>query len=68
MTISLPFEMHRAVKAEVKNGRYASVSEFFRALLRFWEEERILRDVRQSKKEFAQGKGKLLRSFDELDD
>lgn len=66
INISLPREMVKMVKEEVKKGKYASVSEFFRALLREHEENMILRDVEISRKEIKEGKGKILKSFKEL--
>ncbi len=66
INISLPLELKKEVEREVKNGKYASVSEFFRAMLREWRRAEILRDIRQSQKEFAQGKGKVLRSLKDL--
>lgn len=67
MTISLPRQMVKTVKDEVKSGKYASASEFFRDLLREWEDKRLLAELRQSQKEIAMGRGKILRSLDELE-
>lgn len=67
INISLPQAMVKDVEEHVKTGKYASKSEFFRHLLRDWQEDQILRDVRQSRKEFAVGKGKLLKSFKDLE-
>jgi len=66
INISLPVEMAKMVRQEVKKGRYASVSEFFRALLRAHEEDRILSEINESRREIAAGKGKTLRSFKDL--
>ncbi len=67
INISLPAEMVKIVKREVKKGRYASVSEFFRALLREHEEEnKILAELEESQAEIAAGKGKVLRSLKDL--
>lgn len=66
LNISLPQAMADDVKKYVARGKYSTVSEFFRHLLRNWQEDQILRDVRQSRKEFAAGKGKLLKSFKDL--
>ena len=67
INISLPKEMVRAVEHEVKSGKFASKSEFFRNLLCKWEEDRISEAVLESRAECAAGKGKLLRSFADLD-
>jgi len=67
INLSLPKEMTKTVKKAVKNGNYASVSEFFRDLLRMWmEEQKLCQDITESEKEFAAGKGKKLKSLKEL--
>ncbi|MBU1176939.1 MAG: ribbon-helix-helix domain-containing protein [Patescibacteria group bacterium] len=66
VNISLPAEMVKIVKREVKKGRYASVSEFFRALLREYEENKLLTELEESHREFKAGKGKVLHSFKDL--
>ncbi|MEK7566639.1 MAG: ribbon-helix-helix domain-containing protein [Patescibacteria group bacterium] len=64
INISLPKELTEEVEKQVKKGRYSSKSEFFRDILRErFEEERILRELEKSRKEFAAGKGKILRSL-----
>lgn len=67
INISLPVSMAREVKKEVREGDFASVSEFFRHLLRLWKNEKLLHELRESKKEFERGKGKVLRSLSDLD-
>ena len=66
VNISLPMETVKMIKSEVKNGGFASVSEFMRHLIRLWRTEQLQRDVNQSKREFAQGKGKALKSLKDL--
>jgi len=67
VNISLPAEMVKIVKMEVKKGKYASVSEFFRALLRDYEEEsKVLAELEEIDKEFDAGKGKILNSLKDL--
>jgi len=66
INISMPAEMAKAVKREVKKGQYASVSEFFRALLREYEENKLLAELKEIDREFAAGKGKILHSFKDL--
>ncbi len=66
VTISLPKQMVRVVKEEIKAGKYSSTSEFFRHIFREWKEARLLADLRQSEREFAEGKGKVLRSLRDL--
>jgi len=68
VNISLPAETAKMVKREVKKGKYASVSEFFRSLLRDYEEEsEILDELEEIDREFKSGKGKVLRSLKDLE-
>ena len=66
INISLPKELNRAVEETIKKGNYSTKSEFFRELLRLWLEGKILRELAESRKEIALGKGKLLRSLKKL--
>ena len=66
MNISLPFPMAKAVKTAVKTGSYASTSEFFRYLLRSWQEGKLLNELNESKTEIAAGNGKVLKSLKAL--
>lgn len=66
INISLPQELNKQVEKAVKSGRYASKSEFFRSLLRLWEEEQLLKELKESQKEIADGKGKVLKSLKDL--
>ena len=66
-TISMPRKLAEKVKREVKVGGYASVSEYFRDLVRDEvEEDRVYRDLMVSEAEFKAGKGKVLRSLKDL--
>jgi len=66
ITISLPKELNRKVNELIEKGGYATKSEFFRDLLRMWLEGKILRDLSESRKELASGRGKLLRSLRDM--
>lgn len=66
INISLPAQMAKNVKNAVKTGDYASTSEFFRHLVRSWQEEKLASELYESKKEIAGGKGKTLRSLKDL--
>lgn len=67
INISLPSPMVKTVKSAVKTGNYISTSEFFRDLLRNWEEDKLLNELNKSRLEIAQGKGKILKSLKDLD-
>ena len=62
INISLPSPMAKTVKTAVKTGNYASTSEFFRHLLRDWQEGRLLAELNASRMEIASRKRKILSS------
>ncbi len=66
LNISLPKSLAAEVKKEVKEGKFASTSEFFRHLLRLWNTEKLYRDVQTSKKQFERGDYKVLKSIRDL--
>ncbi len=69
VNISLPQEVMTAIRAEMKKRHFPSISEFFRDLLRrHYEQLEALADLHESEKELAEGKGKVLKSFAELDE
>lgn len=68
MTISLPKTMEKKVTRAVREGGFASTSEFFRMLIRKWQEDELVKEVRQAQEEMKMGKGKLLRSLEDLMD
>ena len=66
MNISVSPKLKKAIEAAVRDGGYASKSEFLRAIFRAWEDHEVLMSVRKSEKEFAQGKGIKLKSLKDL--
>jgi len=66
LNISMPVALKKNVDLAVKEGNYASVSEFFRDAVRALEETKLIRDTMESEREFAMGKGKKLRSLRDL--
>ena len=66
INISLPGPMVTIVKKAVKNGTYASTSEFFRSLLRDWQENKLLAELNESRLEITSDKGKTLKSLKDL--
>jgi len=66
LNISLPLSMVKLVKKEVREGGFASVSEFFRHLLRLWNTEKLAYSLGQDKKKFDNGEGVELNSLKDL--
>ena len=66
INISLPSPMAKTVKTAVRTGDYASTSEFFRHLLRDWQEGKLLAELNESRMEIASGNGKVLKSLKAL--
>jgi len=66
ISISLPESLAKEVEKEVKAGKFAGKSEFFRNLFRVWKEEKPLKELKESRMEIAEGKGKTLRSLKSL--
>lgn len=63
VNISLPEVLAKEVEREVRKGKFASKSEFFRHVLR---ERALIKRLERSQKEFAAGKGKLFTSLRDL--
>jgi len=66
INISVPEEIHKLVKSEMKKHHFASKSEFFRHLLREWMAKKLLAEVTESRKEFREGKGRVLKDVKDL--
>lgn len=66
INISLPEKMVKLVKKEVRAEGYASVSEFFRHLIREWNTHKLAQELKKDLQEFKSGKGKVLRSLKDL--
>lgn len=66
VNISVPAEMAKDIKREVRRGKFVSTSEFMRHLIRVWNMEQLMRNVEKSRAEIAAGKGKTLRSLKDL--
>ena len=58
--------MAEFVDESVKSGRYASKSEFFRHLIREWQDNKLIRELEISKMEYESGKAKVLKSLEDL--
>lgn len=66
INISLPAKMAQRVRKVAKDKEYASVSEFFRDLLRDFDERERLVDLKRAQEEIRLGKGNVLRSLQDL--
>lgn len=66
INISLSGELNKVVEREMRRGKFSTKSEFFRNLIRLWEEGKLLVDLQDSEKEFMTGKGKKLHSLADL--
>ena len=66
LNISVPQKVKEEIETAVKEGGFATKSEFIRDLVRVWKRDQLLKDLGQSKKEFVQGKGKVLKSLKDL--
>ncbi len=66
INISLPSELSAIVEEHIKDGKYATKSEFFRYLLRLWTEGKLLEGLIESRQELLEGKGKILKSLRDL--
>lgn len=59
----MPASLKKNVDLAVKEGNYASISEFFRDAIRAWEDEQLYQSVMRSRKDFSEGKFRRLRSL-----
>jgi len=67
LNISMPMSMVKMIKKEVKEGGFASVSEFIRHLIRLYNTEKLAKELEESRKAFERGEGMVLKSFKDLD-
>lgn len=66
LNISLPKPMVEEIEAEIKIGGFSTKSEFFRHILRWWKEEKLLKELNKGKAEIKAGKGIYLKSLADL--
>jgi Arc/MetJ-type ribon-helix-helix transcriptional regulator len=66
LNISMPASMIKEMRAEAKEEGFATVSEFIRFLVREWRTMKALKDLKESKKDFAEGRYKALKSLKDL--
>jgi Arc/MetJ-type ribon-helix-helix transcriptional regulator len=58
--------MAEEIKREVKREGFASTSEFVRSLLRAHKRAKLAEELRNQRREFEAGKGKILHSLKDL--
>ena len=66
INISLPPDMVREIKKEVKEGQFASVSEYVRHLIRTYRINKLAAELHEDRKQFDAGNYKLLKSLKDL--
>ncbi|MBU4370091.1 ribbon-helix-helix protein, CopG family [Patescibacteria group bacterium] len=66
VNISLPKQLVKVIKKEVKVEGYASVSEFIRYLIREWNANKLAEELKKDRLNFEAGKGKVLKSLKDL--
>jgi len=66
VTLSLPKQLNNEIEKEVKSGRFASKSEFVRHLIRFWQEEKLAKEIAQSERDISAGRVRKVKSLKEI--
>jgi len=66
VTLSLPKQLNNEIEKEVKSGRFASKSEFVRYLIRFWQEEKLAKEIAQSERDISAGRVRKVESLKEI--
>jgi len=66
VNISVPAEMAKDIKREVKAGKFASTSEFMRHLIRVWNTRKLAQELMTERKAFKKGNYKVLKSLKDL--
>lgn len=62
----MPSSMLKIVKQGVKEGDFASTSEFFRDLVRQWNTHKLAQELKKDRQNFKAGRGKELKSLKDL--
>ncbi len=65
-SVVVPQKLRKEFSSALRKGRYESEEDFFADLLRLWKENRLLDELKTSRKEIASGKGKVLKSLKNL--
>ena len=66
MNISLPSQLLKEVERGVKQGNFATKSEFIRQLLREWKEARLAEELHEMDEDFKKGRSIRLKSVRDL--
>ncbi len=67
INISFPEEVDKKIEEAVEENSLASKSEFFRYLFRRWQENKMLEEIEESRREIREGRGRVLKDVSELD-
>lgn len=62
----MPPELMKIVEVRVKEGKFATVSEYVRHLIRLENTEKLARELEEDRKQFEAGKYKVLKSLRDL--
>jgi putative addiction module CopG family antidote len=68
INISMPAELKKEIELAVKEGNYASKSEFIRDAIRALKRQRIVEEIEQAEQDILSGKAKLYTSVKEMHD
>jgi len=67
INISLPASLAAEVKKDVKEGHFASTSEFFRHVLRLWSTEKLAQSIKKAEIDWKKGRNwKELKTLKDL--
>ncbi len=66
LNISMPLSMLKDIKKEAKEEGFATISEFIRHLFRWYHTEKLYAELKQARKEVAEGKVVKLNSLKDL--
>jgi len=58
--------LDKQIEKEVKDGGFASKSEFIRYLIHLWKEEKLAEDIAEAEQDIAAGRVRELKSLKEL--
>jgi Arc/MetJ-type ribon-helix-helix transcriptional regulator len=66
VSISLPKQLDEQIEKEVKIGNFVSKSEFVRFLIRFWQDDKLAKEIGEAEKDIVAGRIREIKSLKEL--